>query len=126
MSASIESAANGLITIRITGKLLQPEWVNLQTQSGKYIEQHGAVRILILTEKFQGWERGGDWGDLSFQAKYGKCITRMAIVGEQRWEDLTLMFTAKGFRPFPIEFFGAAEVGRAQAWLAENPAQAKQ
>jgi hypothetical protein len=120
MSASIETAANGLITIKITGKLTQPEWLDLQKESGTHIQQFGRARVLIITENFQGWERKGDWGDVSFQAKYDKAIERMAIVAEKKWEDLTLMFTAKGLRPFPIEFFEPSEVGRAKAWIAES------
>ena len=44
----------------------------------------------------------------------------MALVGEQRWEDLSLMFTAKGFRPFPIEYFPPADLARAKAWVSEG------
>jgi hypothetical protein len=29
-------------------------------------------------------------------------IEKMAIVGDKRWEDLALMFAAKGLGPFPI------------------------
>jgi hypothetical protein len=44
----------------------------------------------------------------------------MAIVGEKKWEDLTLMFVAKGLRSFPIEYFQPVELARARAWLAEG------
>jgi len=44
----------------------------------------------------------------------------MAIVGEKKWEGPALMFTGKGFREFPIEYFQQNELDKAQAWLAEN------
>jgi len=44
----------------------------------------------------------------------------MAIVGDKKWEDLTLLFTAKGLRKFPIEYFEPAAIAKARAWLAET------
>ena len=45
-------------------------------------------------------------------------IERMAIVGERKWEDLALLFTAKGLRAFPIEFLRRRRCPTAQDWLA--------
>ena len=45
----------------------------------------------------------------------------MAIVGDTRWEDLALIFVAKGLRGFPIEYFEAAALDRARAWLKMTP-----
>ena len=57
----------------------------------------GKWRILVLTENFAGWERGGDWNDFSFSDNDAS-IEQMAIVGERKWEELALLFTAKGLR----------------------------
>ncbi len=45
-------------------------------------------------------------------------LAGMAIVGEERWRDLTLLFTSQGLRPFPIEFFTSGQLAEARAWLA--------
>jgi hypothetical protein len=42
----------------------------------------------------------------------------MAIIGEEQWRDLTLLFTSQGLRPFPIEYFVPARLAEARAWLA--------
>jgi len=120
MSAEIIDIANRVITARITGKLTQPELALLQKAAGELIKQHGKVRILVVTESFEGWQRGGSWGDLSFQLEHDAEIERMAIVGDRKWEDLTLVFAAKGLRKFPIEYFEPGELSRARAWLAET------
>ena len=73
--------------------------------------------MLVLTENFAGWERGGTWNDFSFQAEADAGIERMAIVGARKWKDLALMFTAKGLRKFPIEYFEPAQLAQARAWL---------
>jgi len=118
MSAKIVDSTGGVLTIKFTGKLRQPELAAVQRSTREFVEQHGKVRVLAVVENFQGWEKGGDWGDLSLQMEVDPHIEKMAIVGERRWEELALIFTAKGLRRFPIEYFPPAELGRARAWLA--------
>ena len=43
----------------------------------------------------------------------------MAIVGDPKWAESTTLFVGKGFRKFPIEYFGLDERARAEAWLQE-------
>src|SRR5689334_8781595 len=64
MSARIEYTSEGLIAVTISGKFSQDEWSKMQTEAGRLIEQHGPVRILVVADQFQGWERKGDWGDV--------------------------------------------------------------
>jgi len=118
MSAEIISNTGGLVTARITGKLTYPELVALQKSAAAIICEHGKVRLLVRAEDFLGWEKGGDWGDLTFQMEHDPHIAKLAIVGDRKWEDLALIFAAKGLRQFPIEYFPPAELARAQEWLA--------
>ena len=120
MSAEIIDTTGGVVTARITGKLTQPELAALQKAAGDIIQKQGQARFLVLVENFEGWQRGGDWGDLSFQVEHDAHIERMAIVGAKKWEDLALIFTAKGLRKFPIEYFEPAAIAKARAWLAET------
>jgi SpoIIAA-like len=48
----------------------------------------------------------------------GQHIEKMAIVGDEKWRDDALAFTAKGFRPTAIEFFSAVRLNDARTWLA--------
>ena len=118
MSAEISYVAGGILTLKVTGRLTQAELAAVQKSAGDIIGKQGKVRILVLTEDFQGWERGGDWNDFSFQAEHDHNIERMAIVGDPKWRDLTFIFTAKGLRKFPIEYFEPARLAAAHAWLA--------
>lgn len=69
------------------------------------IEREGKVHALVILEAFEGWERRGDWGDVSFMMEQGQHIKKMAIVGDEKWQDDAFAFTAKGFRATAIEFF---------------------
>lgn len=117
MTAEIVGITTGVMTVRISGTLSQAALTDLQKTAEDAIRAQGKLRILILAEQFTGWERGGAWDDFSFQEKYDPSIEKMAIVGDQRWEDLALIFTGKGLRRFPIEYFETHELGKARAWL---------
>ena len=120
MAAEILDHANGVITLKVSGKLTQTELVAVQNSAAGVIRAGGMWRILVLTENFSGWELGGEWSDFALQSETDASIEKMAIVGERRWEELALMFTAKGLRPFPIEYFEAAQLPQARAWLTAN------
>jgi hypothetical protein len=81
------------------------------------ISRKGKVRALAILDGFQGWERHEDWGDVSFMMEQGQHIEKMAIVGDEKWRDDALAFTAKGFRPTAIEFFPPSHLNEARIWL---------
>lgn len=118
MSAEIVGASEGVVTIKITGKLRHSELAAAQKNAAETLEKRGGSRVLVLAEEFEGWEKGGDWGDLSGQAQLDAHIDRLAIVGEKRWEDVALMFAGKGIRHVDIEYFPPTELPTARAWLA--------
>lgn len=120
MGTEIVSQADGVLTLKVSGTLTQPELASLQASAAGIIGKGGRWRVLVLTENFSGWERGGTWDDFSVQSEIDAGIAKMAIVGERKWADLALLFTAKGLRTFPIEYFEPAQLDGARAWLATN------
>lgn len=120
MSAEIISNIDGIVTAKITGKLNYPDLVKLQKSVTSIIDQIGSIKVLIICEDFHGWSKDSDWEKLSSQAESDPLINKMAIIGEKEWEEPALMFTCKGLRNFPIEYFQPHELTKAQAWLNEN------
>ena len=121
MSIEIVNASKGVLTFKVTGQLNQAEFAAAQKRAGEIIRQQGKVRLLVLIENFVGMEKAGDWGDVSFQADYDAFIEKLAIVGDRKWEDVALLFTGKGVRRVPIEYFPPADLAKARTWLADNP-----
>jgi hypothetical protein len=118
MSAEIVDNAEGVLTIRISGKLSQSELATAQKNAAEILKKRGDSRVLVLAEKFDGWEKAGEWGNLSAQTQLDAQIDRMAIVGEKRWEDVALLFTGKGIRHIDIEYFSPIDLPRARSWLS--------
>ena len=117
MCADIVSAENGIITLKVSGKLTQPELALAQRTMGVILRMKGKMSILVLTENFQGWDKKGDWGDMSFQNVYDQNMEKMAIVGHKKWKDLAVMFTGKGLRRCLVEYFPPEDAVQAKAWL---------
>ena len=118
MSYQILDNSDGIVTVRLSGTLKYAEYAEGQKRLGEIIRQQGKMRGLILLENYLGNEKEGDWGDVSFQAEYDPYIEKMAIVGDRKWEAATLMFTGKGVRRVPIEYFEPGDLAKAKAWLA--------
>jgi hypothetical protein len=120
MGISIEPVSDGMITVRVSGELTQSDWIAAQQAVlAELKRESGKASLLVLAESFTGWKRG-EWSDSPFQAEFDRNVERMAIVGEQKWEDLTLLFVGKGLRRIPIEFFQTVDMQNALKWLRSS------
>ncbi len=120
MGVKILDDADGVVTVRLTGKLRESELLAMQNKIAAIIRSRGKVSLLVIAEDFDGWEQGGEWNSFTFQEQNDAKISRMAIVGEPKWEASALMFTAEGLRPFPIEYFPPDMLARARAWAMSD------
>ena len=121
MPATIEHDSQGLFKVRVSGLLRKSEFDNVRAVAAREIESRGAIKLLFTLEKFEGWERSPGWGDLDFYASHGGKIDRIAIVGEEKWRDESLMFAGAGLRKADVEYFLPSQQSQARAWLAKPP-----
>ncbi|MBC7802496.1 MAG: STAS/SEC14 domain-containing protein [Candidatus Parcubacteria bacterium] len=119
MSNQISQATeDGVVHARISGMMTLADQQALEAFAKKLIEAGQVVRVLVTLEAFEGWEKNEAWGDdLEFQLEYGDKIIRIAIVGDERWQQQALLFVGKGFRDTTIEFFPTAALKDAQTWI---------
>jgi hypothetical protein len=117
MGATIQQEEGNLRVLRITGLLKKSEFdAALEAEARKW-KPTTKVKVLVILEDFKGWERGADWGDITFMVGHDDQIEKMAIVAEPRWESEALIFAGKGFRKAEVKFFPANQVKLARAWL---------
>ena len=117
MAAEIIDSGTGVVTLKVTGKLSEAQLLDSQKRLRSILRARGKARVLVLCEKFEGWERGGKWNDFSFQEEADAAIEKMAIVGAAELKDDVLLFVGKSLRPFPIEYFVPGAESLARAWL---------
>lgn len=118
MGIEIVEKSGRSLTIKVSGKLLASEFRIAQKAAIDIIRAQDNVRVLVIGENFQGWDKSNDWNDVPFQLKYDEHIEKIAIVGAKEWEDLVLAFVGKGLRRVAIRFFLPSELAKAHVWLA--------
>ena len=120
MAIELHHERDNIFRIDLTAKLRQAEFQHCQEQILQEVSRRGPVRLLFVLDRFEGWESQDNWGDLSFFVRHGDSIARIAIVGEERWRDLALMFAAADLRRAPVEFFGEMDLVNARLWLGQT------
>ena len=117
MQVSIEQQSPPVIKVVLSGRLTSQQWHAALKDVAKLLKAEERTSILLAAEGFEGWEPG-DWDDLSFQRENDARIARIAIVGDQKWEDQVLMFAGKGLRQVEIQFFTPPETALARKWVS--------
>jgi hypothetical protein len=118
MAVDIIETAGKLLQLKVRGMFSKADYDRIIEIAKEAIEREGKVDGLIILEAFEGWERREDWGDVSFMMEQGRHIEKIAIVGDEKWQDDALAFTAKGFRATAIEFFTVSRLSEARTWLS--------
>ncbi len=121
MGITFKKDDGGVFVMRITGILKKSELDALQSAAAKVMDADPLLRgkVLIIAVNFQGWERGADWGDLTFFNKYGDKVTKIAVIGDPKRETEFKMFLGAGYRAAPFKFFPLEQGEQARTWLAE-------
>jgi hypothetical protein len=117
MGATIEREESNLRVLRITGLLKKSELDAALATEARQWGLTTRVKVLVIVEDFKGWERGADWGDITFFETHGDQIDKIAIVADPQLETDLLMFAGAGFRRAPVKFFSANQLALARAWL---------
>ncbi len=108
---------NNLALFQVSGQLGKEEYQNIQSEIQFIIHKTGHIRILVILKDFTGWEAAKGWEDTSAMEKIDPYIIKFAIVGDEKWRDLVEVFTLKGLRPVPIQYFETGQEQAARQWL---------
>ncbi|MDP3877361.1 MAG: STAS/SEC14 domain-containing protein [Methylobacter sp.] len=117
MSHEIIKIDGNVITVHIRGAMLLSDQKALQNVARDFIERGVQPKVLVLTEDFDGWEKSEHWAEDDLLLEQGDEIAKIAIVGEQRWEESMLMFVGAGLRSTEIKFFDPSLAAEAEQWL---------
>jgi hypothetical protein len=117
MPMTVHHERDNVYRLEIRGVLQALDFTACQATLVAEMDRVGPVRLLFLLEDFQGWAPEDNWHDLDFYVRHGDRIERIAIVGDERWRDESLMFAADGLRRAPVEFFADGQAANARAWL---------
>jgi stage II sporulation SpoAA-like protein len=119
MPVDFAPAGDNVFRVAFRGVLRKADLDRCETELVAEMQRLGRVRLLFVLDDFGGWAPGDNWRDLTFYARYGDRIERIAIVGEEKWRGEALMFAGAGLRQAPVEFFAGpqASIDDAKVWL---------
>ena len=120
MPITLEHEQGNIYRLDVSGRLSKAEFDRCQESLATEIGRIGPVKLLFVLSQFEGWEQNANWGDLSFYASHGDLIERIAIVGEEQWRDLAVMFAAADLRKAPVRYFAGDAEAQARDWLVQH------
>ncbi len=98
MSLNITKESNGLLVLNITGIFTNQDFKSLEKSFHDLHVNDSKINCLINCQKFAGWGKEGDWGDLTFMYEIDPLINKIAVVSQEKWRDEMLMFLGAGRR----------------------------
>ncbi|KAF0095427.1 MAG: hypothetical protein E1N59_922 [Puniceicoccaceae bacterium 5H] len=98
---------DSLVCLRLSGKLDDADYQAIVTLLEERIAAHGKIRLFWEMVDFEGWTAKGILQDAKFDLKHANDFQKIALVGEQEWEEkmtqLMKPFTKAEVRYFPLD-----------------------
>ena len=111
-----EKAEGQILEAHATGKLEKDDYQRFAPIVERMINQHGKIRVLLELHDFHGWTAGALWEDIKFDIKHFRDITRLAIIGETKWERGMALF-CRPFTTAKVKYFTHDQTAQAWDWI---------
>lgn len=111
--------ADGIVRVVAGGKLAAPDYDGFVPLFESVAARRlGPVPMLIeLAPDFSGWDLGGLWRDLKFDARHKDKFGRVAIVGNKKWEEWGTKLSDPLFSSTEMRFFAPEQLVEAETWV---------
>ncbi len=114
----IERLGDELIfSMTVSGKLKHSDYEIMVPMLESALDGISEPKIKALTDlrEFEGWELKAAWDDFKFGLKHGREFSKIAVVGNKKWEEL-MSKVASWFVSGEVQYFEDLE--SAENWLA--------
>ena len=103
------------VAIKVIDKLTELDFEIIAPLLVAEIEEYHKIALFVEMEDFHGWTAGALWADTKFDLKHHKDFSRIAIVGDQKWEEW-MATLAKPFTAAAVRYFDVHERDAALRW----------
>lgn len=120
LSIGIERAeSNFFLSIRAYGKLTHTDYEKIVPMINSALKgvSDPKIDVFLDASEMEGWELRAAWDDLKLGLKHGSEFSKVAIYGNQRWQEM-LAKVGNWFISGEVRFFESA--GEALGWLNEK------
>jgi hypothetical protein len=115
---SMNVADDGAVKLDVSGQVTKSDIDKFEPAFDRVAADQGPVRMIIELTDFEGWDFDGFWRDLKFDSRHQDDLERVAIVGEEGWEDLSVRFTNPFFKA-DMRFFYKTQREEAERWVRQ-------
>jgi len=81
------------------------------------IEEYGKIALFVELKDFHGWTPGGLWADTKFDLKHHADFSRIALVGDKKWEEW-MATLAKPFTSAKVRYYDVSAGEEAMRWAS--------
>lgn len=120
MSVKVTPINNGpAYEVEVTDKLHKIDYEVFTPVLKTGIANHGKIRLLLDMKNFHGWDAGAFWEDLKFGIHDFNHFSRIAMVGDKKWEK-AMAVVCKPFITGTVKYFDRKDIEEARAWIQEG------
>jgi len=102
--------------IHVSGKLVVTDYEQFVPEFEHLFRQHGKLRVLFDMMGFHGWDAAAFWQDIKFDLKHITDIERLAMVGDNKWQQHLATFCMP-FTKATVRYFDHTTAAAARKWL---------
>jgi hypothetical protein len=103
----------------VSGKLTKAHYEHFVPEFERLVREHGRLQVLFDMTAFHGWDAGALWEDIKFDYKHFADIERIAMVGDQMWQQGMAAF-CEPFTTAAIRYFDHSHADEARRWLVRG------
>lgn len=117
---SVNVTKNGdevLLTLKAVGKLTHEDYELMVPMVDNAIQgiKHPKIKVLFDAREFEGWEARAAWDDLKFGITHMGKFTKIAFVGNKKWEEYMVKVSNWFYLISDMKFF--EDINNALEWL---------
>jgi hypothetical protein len=98
MIERLQTDSPKILAFRLSGKLHDADYKTFVPAVEAAIDAEGKIRMLAAFHDFHGWDLHAVWDDIKFSTKHCTDIERIALVGDRKWEEDSLLRCVGGCR----------------------------
>ena len=116
MIVVLPESAGSLACLKFIGKISDGDFTDVAPKLEHIIAEHGSLRLFADLTEFDGWEWIAAWDKAAFGIKHWGDIVRIALTGDNRWEDLSAKIAGR-VMPAEVKYFASDERDDALEWV---------
>jgi len=121
MHAFITNTDPKTVHVRVSEKLVAADYDDLVPTLEAHIAAHGKIALVWEMRDFHGWSAEGLWADTKFDVRHAGDFSRVALVGETKWQEMMTKLMSP-FTSAEVRFFETTDLDDALRWV-EQPAE---